>query len=435
MELQKIISFAAAMSLSAQLWAQGEVVTLQHLWDEAERNSTSIKVMKSELDAANLAVEAAKSGNLPDLNASLSIGYLGDGVLTDRNFKNSLHVDNPHFMNSFAVQASQLIYGGGAVRNAVKTAESGRNIAALNLESERQNLRLMIAGYYLDICRLWNQTAVLDENLRLCGVVIENMRVMESQGTALSNDILRYELQKEGLLLSKRKVSDGLQILYRRIATATGYEGKNDFAPDTVQIAQMIENLNDTTLQNSYADNGVNVRISQEAAYLAENQLKTIKSGMLPQVAVVAEDHFDGPITIEVPVIDKNFNYWFAGIGVKYSISSLYKTKRDVRRAEISLQAANDRIALAKERAGDDVFAAHTDFFTARAEIQTQQKSVELAAKNYNVTLSRYNNGLATITDMLDASNTKLNAEILLVDSKINLLYNYLKIIYLNAEL
>ena len=122
---------------------------------------------------------------------------------------------------------------------------------------------------------------------------------------------------------------------------------------------------------------------------------------MLPQVAVVAEDHFDGPITIEVPVIDKNFNYWFAGIGVKYSISSLYKTKRDVR----------------------------------RAEIQTQQKSVELAAKNYNVTLSRYNNGLATITDMLDASNTKLNAEILLVDSKINLLYNCLKIIYLNSQL
>jgi outer membrane protein TolC len=60
---------------------------------------------------------------------------------------------------------------------------------------------------------------------------------------------------------------------------------------------------------------------------------------------------------------------------------------------------------------------------------------VELASKNYNVTLSRYNNGLATITDMLDASNTKLNAEILLVDSKINLLYNYLKIIYLNSQL
>ncbi|MBQ1698061.1 MAG: TolC family protein [Bacteroidales bacterium] len=142
MELQKIISFAAAMSLSAQLWAQGEVITLQHLWDDAERNSTSIKVMKSELDAANLAVEAVKSGNLPDLNASLSIGYLGDGVLTDRNFKNSLHVDNPHFMNSFAVQASQLIYGGGTVKNAVKTAESGRNIATLNLESERQCLSL-----------------------------------------------------------------------------------------------------------------------------------------------------------------------------------------------------------------------------------------------------------------------------------------------------
>lgn len=58
----------------------------------------------------------------------------------------------------------------------------------------------------------------------------------------------------------------------------------------------------------------------------AEQQEKIAKAEQLPSVALFASEHLDGPITIEVPPIDKNFNYWYIGIGVKFNIASVYKS-------------------------------------------------------------------------------------------------------------
>lgn len=415
--------------------AQKPVVTLQHLWDEAQQNSLRIKAKQGSLRTAEQEIQLARSGALPDVEVSLSAGLLSDGVIMNRHFGDAQRVENPHFMNSFAIKASQLVYGGGVVKNSIQLSETLRDMAALDLDNETEQIKMIIAGLYLDLCRLYNQDAVLDDNLKLCNTMIDNMKVMEKQGTALSNDILRYELQKESILLAKRKVSDGLQIVYRQIATATGRVGDNDFAPDTAMISKTIAVLSLEDWQNAALQDNTDIKSAAAATQLKATELKISRSAMLPKVAVVAEQHLDGPITHEVPVINSNFNYMFVGVGVQYSLSSLYKDKRNVRRAEIELENAAVKHSLAQEQVSDAVFAAYTDCLTSEAEINTQQKSVELALKNYGVILSRYNNGLATITDMLDAANVKLDAELSLVNSKINLLYNNFKLKFISSEL
>ncbi len=442
LKIKKIVPHILKCSLSltitlstTNLMAQKPVVTLEKLWQEAMVNSQEIKVNQMQLTEAEQQILSAKNPTLPEVDFNLSMGYLGNGYLTDRNFKNGMSVENPHFMNNFSIKASQLIYGGGVVKNAIKMAQKGRDIAQLNLEASQQDLKMMIAGYYLDLCRLHNQTAVLDDNLQLCDIVIANMKVMQQQGTALSNDILRYELQKESLLLSKRKIQDALQIVYRKIATVTHHDGQNDFIPDTTLINNIIDFQTDSTWQHLALNGNTFVKITEANSQLNEYQLKTTQSNNLPKVVLIAEEHFDGPITIEVPVIDKNFNYWFAGVGIQYSLSSIYKNKCEVKRAEIALKTSQEQQTLARENIGDNAYAAYTDLLTSDAETLTQQKSVELAGKNYNVILSRYNNGLSTITDMLDAANTKLDAELGLVNSKINVLYNYFKLKYICADL
>ena len=415
--------------------AQKPVVTLQHLWDEAQQNSLRIKAKQGSLKTAEQEIQLARSGALPDVEVSLSAGLLSDGVIMNRHFGDAQRVENPHFMNSFAIKASQLVYGGGVVKNSVQLSETLRDMAALDLDKETEQIKMIIAGLYLDLCRLYNQDAVLDDNLKLCNTMIDNMKVMEKQGTALSNDILRYELQKESILLAKRKVSDGLQIVYRQIATATGRVGDNDFAPDTAMISKTIAVLSLEDWQNAALQGNTDIKNAAAATQLKATELKISRSAMLPKVAVVAEQHLDGPITHEVPVINSNFNYMFVGVGVQYSLSSLYKDKRNVRRAEIELENADVKHSLAQEQVSDAVFAAYTNCLTSEAEINTQQKSVELALKNYGVILSRYNNGLATITDMLDAANVKLDAELSLVNSKINLLYNNFKLKFISSEL
>ena len=43
---------------------------------------------------------------------------------------------------------------------------------------------------------------------------------------------------------------------------------------------------------------------------MARQQERIAKSELLPKVALVAQNNFNGPITCELPPVDKNLNVW-----------------------------------------------------------------------------------------------------------------------------
>lgn len=122
-------------------------------------------------------------------------------------------------------------------------------------------------------------------------------------------------------------------------------------------------------------------------------------------------------------------------MGVKYNISSLFKSNKKVKQARLQTRRAMEEQTLAHEQVENAVQAAYTDYLTSFTELQTKTKKTELANQNYKVTDNRYRNDLALLTDMLDASNTKLDAELGLVNARIDVIYNYYKMKYLTHTL
>ena len=65
-----------------------KVLGINEMFRLADENSQSIQTYKTEKEVTDEALKAAKSQRLPDISASLSFSYLGDGYLWDRDFKN-----------------------------------------------------------------------------------------------------------------------------------------------------------------------------------------------------------------------------------------------------------------------------------------------------------------------------------------------------------
>ena len=168
---------------------------------------------------------------------------------------------------------------------------------------------------------------------------------------------------------------------------------------------------------------------------MAKQQVKLAKSALLPKVAIVAQNNFNGPITFELPPVDKNLNIWYVGVGVQYSLSSLFKSNKKLSQARLQQQAATEQKAVAAEQLNNQVQAAYTNYLQSYIELETQQKSVQLAQENYQVVNDRYLNQLALITDMIDASNMKLDAELSEADARINIAYAYYKMKFIAGNL
>ena len=410
--------------------AQTQQMGIEELFRLADEQSKSIQTYRTGAEAAEEALKAAKAQRLPDVNVSLSASYLGNGKLWDRDFGNAMTVDIPHFGNNFALEAQQVVYAGGAVSSGIRQAELGRVLAELDLQKNVQEIRFLQAGHYLNLYKLDNQIRVLQKNLELTEEVIANMKARREQGTVLKNDITRYELQKEQLNLQLSKVKDARQIANHQLVTTLHLPEGTEIAPDTSLLERQILTLAEDDWQNMAAGNNILLKQSQAAIQMNEQKVKQERSERLPHISIVAADHLDGPITIEVPALDNNFNYWYIGIGIKYNISSLFKNNKKLKQARLNVRQAQERHKLAQEQVENAVQEGYVNFLTAFTDLRTQENSVRLADENYNVTENRYKNEMALLTDMLDASNMKLTADLGLVNARINILYSYYKMKY-----
>lgn len=411
------------------------VLGIEEMFRLADANSKSIQTYDTGKEAADQALKAAKARRLPDVDVSLSFSYLGDGRLWDRDFSNGMNILMPHFGNNFALEAQQIIYAGGAINSGIALAELEQQMAGLDWQKNRQEIRFLLAGYYLNLYKLDNQVRVLQKNLYLTGQVIRNMEARRAQGTALKNDITRYELQQETLKLQLAQVQDARKIMNHRLVTTLHLPAGTEIVPDTALLDADVRTLAEQDWQQMAAQGNVGLRQAELAVRMSEQHVKLERSERLPKVALVAAEHLDGPITIEVPVLDNNFNYWYVGVGVKYSLSSLFKNNRKLNQARLNVRRAREEYELVQEQVENAVQAGYVDFLTSFTDLCTQEKSVELADENYNVTSNRYKNELALLTDMLDASNMKLSADLGLVNARINVVYNYYKMKYLTHSL
>ena len=433
-----------------------QTMTLTALYDIADRQSRKVRVSEVALQAAEEGVAAAKSALLPSVDLSLQGSYTGNAFMLSRGFSGNGTTDyivpgvgvipvangkqdTPHWGNSFTAQVSQVVYAGGAIRSGIRMAELGKEMAELDVEKNRQEIHFLLTGYYLDLCKLDNQIEVVRSNIALTQKEIEQMKARREQGTVLQNDITRYELQLQSLELTLTKLTDAFSIINHQLVTTLHLPEQTVIAPDKSQLDSEIDALAAITAQETWqktaADNNLGIRQATVASSLAEQKVKQAKAESLPSVAVVAENRLFGPYTQDLIPKDCNVNVWFVGIGIKYSLGSLWKNQHNIRKARIEHLQSQEALSLAHEEVEKGVQASYTNLSTSYTEVKTQQKQVELANQNYSVVQNRYQNDLALLTDMVDAANMKLSAEMALVNARIGMLYNFYQLKYITNTL
>ena len=436
-DMQKRLLFCACIGMLCAADAAAQTqrsMTIGELFGLVETGSKTLRMQKTGVDVAIRGIEEARSRRLPDINASLAASYNGNVLMTDRDFGNAHGLSQPHFGNSFALEAQQVVYAGGAISSGIRLAELQRAQSENAVEMTRNQMRFIALRQYLELLKLENGIKVYDSNIALTEKLIADIKSRQAQGMALKNDVTRYELQMESLKLGKRRLEDRKSIMNHQLCNTIGLE-------NTIVVPCMAldniedDNLMEKDLQAEAAGNSPQIRQAALGVKMAEQQLKLAKSEMLPKVAIVAADNFTGPFNYDIPPIDKNFNIWYVGVGVKYSISSLFKSNKSVRKAKEQLRQSHDTHAMAGEAVDNSMQQAFTMHRQAFAELHTQQKSVELAQQNYNVVNNRYLNQLALITDMIDASNIKLNAELQEINARINIAYTYYNIRYVAGSI
>ena len=124
-----VVLFAAGI-LNAQ---EIKNITVDEALGLAIQNNQQLKVSEKNIDISKQQTVVAKLQKLPSITASTSQFFLGNALIIDKDFSNSMPVDMPHYGSTYAVQAQQLIFKGGLVKKSIEYSELREQLAALDV--------------------------------------------------------------------------------------------------------------------------------------------------------------------------------------------------------------------------------------------------------------------------------------------------------------
>ncbi|MDE6317373.1 MAG: TolC family protein [Muribaculaceae bacterium] len=401
----------------------------------ADSRNRDIGAADARISVARQGEAVARNAMLPQVNASLTLSYLGDGTILDRDFGNPMRDRLPHFSNTLGVEVYQPVYTGGAITASIDMARKGTDLAANDRIATVNNIRMALVTNYLELAKSRNLLRVYDENISLTRRLIEEMRARHSQGIVLKNDITRYELRLSSLEYDRLAAANAIDILNNNIITMLGLDSDVRIIPDIDSGAEIAERMDAGEWLAAAAANAPALRALGLSADMTGLQLKMDRAEYFPKVGLVAGDNFLGPVTFEVPALNKNYNAWFIGINVKWNISSLFTTPKTTHRHHLEL----GRISVEREAVSADLSRrlneALTLYHQSVERLDIERKNVQLAEENYTVVSNRFENQLALLTDMLDASNARLDADVRLVNARISTQFYYYQLHFIAGTL
>ena len=398
------------------------------------QNHQQLKIAEAQVQVSEQQVVISKLQQLPTLSFSANASYLGDVLVLDTDWSKLQSVDMPHFGNSFALQASQMLYKGGVIRKSIEIAELQQQLAELNLASDEQDIKFLIISNYLDICKLINQLQVMEQNKTLAEQLLGNVTKLYEENMVTRNEVIRAELQIKNLNQTILTVQNNHAILSNQISYALGL-------PHNVMIIPTddIEPKNAEILQADYINMAQELhpalRLAGKNVEIAEKNISISKRERSPTISLFGGYNMQRPLTSTTPVMDLYNNAWQVGVSLNYNIDNLFKSKSKVNLSKIQARTMQEALIYTHQNVETGVNAAFLKYREATQQVVLMDESKQLANENYEIVRAKYLNQLAITAEMTDASNAKLRAELEYSNAAISALFQYYNLLKATGSL
>ena len=387
------------------------IITLKEAIDLSVTNSHLLKNNKAKINEATAAIKEASEHRLPDVTVSGSYLYLpispNINLKSDTSGKGSGGPKVSQAMYGI-FNASLPIYTGGKLKYGIESAKYLEEAAKMDAADNKEAVILNTINAYSNLFKSMKAVILVKENLEQSNQRVKDFTNLEKNGLVARNDLLKVALQSSNIELTLLDAESNYKIASVNMALMLGLKEQTVLIADSSSLQQTnnIKTIEEYEQLALMARNDINALALRKKS--AELGIKSAKTDYYPSLALTA-----GYIAANLPKFLTITNAVTVGVGVKYSLSSLWKTKSKMEQADARVQ----QIAATQEMLNDNIRLqinqAYQAFLLSRKKIEVYKKAVEQATENYRITKNKYDNSLATTTDLLDADvaqlQTKLN--------------------------
>lgn len=383
-------------------------LTLRECIDMGIKQNLSLNKSHISTDIANGRLSENRNRLLPVLNANFQFtDYLiqptnvTTGALLDADFP-----DNPTWQQirsmqygvSTGIQLSMPIFN-KSIFSGIDVAKTLVDISRISTEQAENELTVTIANTYYLAQASNEQAKLLQGNIKRMQELYEITQAMYERGVVMEVDLSRVRINISNIDVIRQQYVTiyNQQINLLRFLL--------DISPEQeISVSEMAQDFTSTNI-GGVSDNLPELRWLAGQKELIGKQIKTVKSGYFPAVALFGQlgvngfqDNFKG-------FFKDNKHHWFGNslLGIRISVPIFDGNIRKKKISTYRLELAKTDIMMDERRK-----ALIRDFNNVSEKLQLSLSSFHAQQSNYtqalnvfNVTEERYKEGVASMTDLL----------------------------------
>ncbi|NML40547.1 TolC family protein [Chitinophaga sp. G-6-1-13] len=398
------------------------------------QNSKQLKASQARIEAANANVKTANERQLPDV--SISGSYLR---LTQPNLDLKLGKGGSNPGGGSGMEAPKVdqaaygmanvsipVFAGMMIQSGKEAARYLAQAAKLDADKDRDDVIENTIGAYSNLYKATQAVKLMEENLKQSTQRVKDFSNLEKNGLLARNDLLKAELQQSNYELSLMDAQNSLKVANLNMNIMLGLPDNTALQLDTTVFkvddktdGRGVAEFEQLAYQNR--KDAASLGAKEKAAFA---NVKGVKGEYYPSLAVTG-----GYVAAYIPNVVTITNAVMAGVGVKYNLSSIWKTGSKVASAKAQLAELQANEANLTDAIHLDVVRSYENYLLSRKKMDTYIKAIEQSEENYRITKNKHANNLATTTDLLDADVANLQAHLNYTFARADALVAYNKLL------
>lgn len=416
---RRIIS--CGLLVLAFLPASGQIWTLEDCVNYALEHSIDLQRQEQAIDRERLALQEGEWAFVPRLSASTSYTMSTGRVLdpTTYEFVKTNYTGN----NSASVSGDITLFEGGRKVHALSRAKLSLRAALQQEEALKYNLRIQIAGAYMDVLCAREQTRIAQETVSLIEAQLSRTQRLFDVGSVTETEVLQLKTQ----LSAARKDASSASYAYdrTRLALCDLLEWEDYKGFDAVEPSDLIPEELEMDVDEA-VESHPDIRTAAMRKELADVDYKLAVAAISPRLSLSAgfgtsySDarkkalfNEDGTLRYEAyPFFEQYADNGSAYVSLSLSIPILngLSTKNGIKRARISAVETNLNARETRKKVRRQILQAQMDCASARemyehslAECNYAEEVFRQVEKKYNLGAADYLSWNTAVVDLAKA--------------------------------
>jgi len=426
-------AFMAAAAVPAS--AQKGPMTLEECVAMALQSNLQIEAAAEKLNEMDAAIAEASLANYPKVSAQASYTYLvprpsgtqsapvGANLAEAQNYGGAFA---PIVMKDFdykvsgnainaGVNATQVLYAGGKIKNAKKISEQSRTMSEWQRKTVVRGIRRDVTKAYYNALAANKSIVALDSAISMMEVMIKDLGNAVEVGMRGQHELLQAQVQLLNQRLARQQAATGSQAAHDYLATLIGIPVGTPFSlVEDMEAPESHTPMDLSVLQKKARDASTDLKALEEQLRIIETSIAITDAANLP--VLLARAGYDGSHSgrmIEPEKADFKWdNQGTLSLILQWDIYD--GNTKNLKRKQTLSQKRQLELNMEYLRVNLDMMvknncASLQDAFTS---IETGQKSIEQTKKSYDISYDIFQEGMLLSSELLNSQNLCLQAEI-----------------------